>query len=306
VSDMRLSPALPHGVVARGATLDDVGAAVAVTRAAERVDNGGSLTTPEDLRRDWSRPSVDLATDVVLVEEAGRVVAYGEEYRGRAFAHVHPDVRGRGIGTWVAAWTERHARVAGMANVGQTLSTLATDARRLLEGRGYAPRWDAWILTMPLDAPPPAPRPPAGVTIRALRRPDDDRALYDVIEEAFATWPDRDPPMDFADWRAAMLDAATEPDLVFVAEEDARMVGAALCMPPDDGEGWVDQLAVRPDAWGRGIGGALLQAAFQRFHEQGLATAALTTDSRTGALGVYEHVGMTVTESFVRLSLALR
>ena len=89
-----------------------------------------------------------------------------------------------------------------------------------------------------------------------------------------------------------------------VAEEDGRLVGAAVCIPEVD-EGWVDQLAVLPAAWGRGIGGALLRVAFQRSRDRGLATAALSTDSRTGALGPYEHVGMAVTESFTRYTLVL-
>ncbi len=145
---------------------------------------------------------------------------------------------------------------------------------------------------------------PAGVTIRSLRRPDDDRALHAVIEEAFDTWPDRDVGMSFEDWSASYLDRAVDTDLVVVAEEAGRIVGAAVCIP-EEGEGWVDQLAVLPAAWGRGIGGAVLQASFQRFRDRGLAAAALSTDSRTGALGLYEHAGMAVTESFTRYTLVL-
>ena len=73
----------------------------------------------------------------------------------------------------------------------------------------------------------------------------------------------------------------------------------------EDGVGWVDQLAVLPDHWGNGIAGALLAESFRRFRDGGLAEAALSTDSRTGALGLYEHVGMHVDETFARLSLTL-
>lgn len=295
---------LPADVTARGATPDDVDAALAVTQASERDEGRESVTVHDDIAGDWARPSMDIALDVVLVEEGGQVIAYGEQFGGRAFAHVHPTARGRGIGSALAAWTEQHARVHGLAQVGQTVSTSAVHARALLESRGYLPRWDSWILKMTLGDDLPTPGVPEGVTVRGLRRPADDRDLHAVIERAFDTWPDRDTSMGFEDWRTSFLDRAEDLDLVVVAERDGRLVGAALCVA-EDGEGWVDQLAVLPDHWGRGVGGALLQTAFHRFRDRGLTVAALSTDSRTGALGLYEHVGMTVTESFTRWSLRL-
>src|SRR5919204_32725 len=75
----------------------------------------------------------------------------------------------------------------------------------------------------------------------------------------------------------------------------------ALCLVFRD-EGWVQQLAVKRSYRGRGLGGALLQAAFREFYRRGLKTAGLSTESRTGARGVYEHVGMKVTRSFKRYS----
>ncbi len=302
MSSMTLS--LPAGTTGRGATLDDVDAVLAVIVAAEQLEHGGPLTTRSDVAGDWVRPSMDLSTDVVLVEEAGDVVAYAEQFRGRAFVHVHPDVRGRGIGTALAAWTEDHARAAGLAQVGQTLVTTAPDSLALLEGRGYVPRWESWILKKDLDAEVAPPTLPADVTLRTGRRPEDDRALYELVDTAFGDWDDRDTSMSFEDWRASYLERTADPELVLVLEAEGRLVGAALCQV-EDGEGWIDQLAVARPYRRRGLGGALLQAAFARFHDRGIDVAALTTDSRTGARTLYEHVGMAVTETFVRMTLAV-
>lgn len=293
---------LPPGTTARGATLDDVDAVLAVIVAAEQLEHGGPLTTRSDVAGDWARPSMDLSTDVVLVEEAGDVVAYAEQFRGRAFVHVHPDVRGRGIGTALAAWTEDHARAAGLTQVGQTLVTTAPDSLALLEGRGYEPRWESWILKKELDAEVAPPTLPADVGLRTARRPEDDRELYELIDTAFSDWDDRDGSMPFEDWRASLMERAADPELVLVLEAEGRLVGAALCQV-EDGEGWVDQLAVARAYRRRGLGGALLQAAFARFRDRGIDVAGLTTDSRTGARTLYEHVGMHVTETFVRLTL---
>lgn len=297
---------LPPGMTARGATLDDVDVALAVTQAAEQLDHGAPMTVRADIAGDWHRPSMDLATDVVLVEIGGSVVAYAEEFRGRAFAHVHPDVRGHGVGTALAAWTEAHARAAGLGQVGQTIASTATAALALLQGRGYAPRWDAWILRRRLDAPLPDPALPADVGLRTVRRPDEDRALYELIDTAFSDWNDRDTAMAFEDWRASYLDRdGVDPSLVLVLVDDTgRLVGASLCLV-EEGEGWIDQLAVARSHRGRGLGGALLQASFRQFRDRGLEVAALSTDSRTGAKTLYEHVGMRVTETFTRLTLSL-
>ena len=61
-----------------------------------------------------------------------------------------------------------------------------------------------------------------------------------------------------------------------------------------DGRGWVSSLAVR-DAWRRrGIGEALLRAAFARFRERGMTTVVLNVDrdNTTGATRLYERAGM--------------
>lgn len=294
---------LPAGVTARGATMDDVDAALAVTNAAEIDEGLGAFTVRDDIAGDWARPSMDIAADVLVLEEDGIAVAYGEQFNGRAFAHVRPEARGRGIGSALADWTERHARAHGLERVGQTVPDGAHHARTLLEARRYEPRWESWVLKMDLATPPRPVRHPAGVSVRPMRRPADDRVTYEVIDTAFNTWPERD-AMGFEDWQASFLERVADIDLVLLAEEHGQVVGVALCLPEDD-EGWVDQLAVHPDAWGRGIGGLLLQRAFDAFRARGMSTAALTTDSRTGALGLYEHVGMHVTESFTRYSLAL-
>lgn len=300
-----LRRALPQGVTARAGTTDDLRAVLVVVHASEIVDQGAPMTSRADVAGDWQRPTMDLATDVVVVEEHGEVVAYAEQFQGRAFAHVHPAVRGRGLGTALADWTEDHARARGLAQVGQTIASTAETSLALLRGRGYQPRWESWILRRDLEGSEPAAAVPPGMTLRSLVRPDDERALYELIDTAFNDWTDRDTAMAFEDWRASTLDREGMDDsLVLLLTDGDALVGAALCMLEED-EGWVDQLAVARPHRGRGLGGALLRAAFHAFRDRGIDVAALSTDSRTGARTLYEHVGMEVTESFTRLTLPL-
>lgn len=299
---------LPAGVHARGARLEDADGVLAMLHAVEEITLGGPLTTRAELVADWQRPSVDLGRDVVVVvTDDEEVVASAEQFNGRAFADVRPDHWGHGIGSALAAWTEAHARTAGLARVGQTVPTTdgAAPAQRMLAERGYVPAWESWILKIPLGDHLPNPALPPGVTIRSMVRPDDDLATYEVVDTAFDDWRDGDPSMGFEDWRASMLDRDdADPDLRVLAVADGAVVGAALC-GIEDGEGWVDALAVTHRHRRQGLGAALLHEAFLRFRDRGLATGALSTDSRTGALSLYQRVGMQVSESFVRMSLPL-
>ena len=64
-------------------------------------------------------------------------------------------------------------------------------------------------------------------------------------------------------------------------------------------EAFISQLAVRSDQRHRGLAQALLVDSFARGREHGANRSALSTDSRTGALGLYEKVGMEVTDVWV-------
>jgi ribosomal protein S18 acetylase RimI-like enzyme len=73
------------------------------------------------------------------------------------------------------------------------------------------------------------------------------------------------------------------------------------------GLGWIGDLAVR-DAWrGRGIGEALLRAAFRLFADRGLTHARLNVDAgnATGALRLYERAGMRVRREWLVVAKTL-
>ena len=292
--------------VFRPATQEDADAVVAVIAASEQADNGEVDIALEDMVSDWARPSFDLEADTMVVTDGPDVVAYADEFRQRAFVHVHPRVRGQGIGTALLAWTEERARAHGEQLVGQTLSDTETAARELLRAHGYEVRWDTWVFQMELDDGSPAAQSPLpDVTLRPLRRPDDDRALYEVINTAFNEWPDRDPAEPLADWVAAHLDRPdTDPEMILVLDDGTDLIGAALCLRYED-EGWVDMLAVDRAHRGKGLATWLLSAAFAEFQRRGLRTAGLSTDSRTGARELYERVGMQVTRSYARFGKQL-
>ncbi|MCY7400449.1 MAG: GNAT family N-acetyltransferase, partial [Nocardioides sp.] len=95
-------------------------------------------------------------------------------------------------------------------------------------------------------------------------------------------------------------------NLRVVLDPQDEVVGASLVLVSDDGTtGYVDRLAVRRDHRHRGLAQALLVDAFAAARAHGTTTSKLNTDSRTGALGLYERVGMVVEQVWVNRGIAL-
>ena len=179
-------------------------------------------------------------------------------------------------------------------------------ADRLLEHLGYHVRWTSWVLRLPEGASIPARDLPEGYAIRTAG-PDDLRAAHDVLEDAFLEWSvrDREPYEDFAASTAGR--PGFEPwNLRVALDPGGAVVGVSLVLVSDDGRtGYVDRLAVRRDQRNRGLAQALLVDSFAQARAHGTTTSELSTDSRTGALPLYERVGMQTESIWVNRAISL-
>ncbi|MBS2940357.1 GNAT family N-acetyltransferase [Nocardioides sp. J2M5] len=300
------APALPDGLTTRPLRLDDARAVFEVMAAQELADTGEVAIEEADIVGDWSRPSHDLAARSVAVLDGDAIVAYAELMgRDRADTAVAPSHRGRGIGTWLAHWLQDRARDLGSSVVGMSVPQ-GSPGDRLLEALGFHVRWTSWVLRLPQGATI-AERPlPPGYAVRAAE-PDERRAAHDVLEDAFLEWSERDRE-SFEDFEAVTSGRpGFEPwNLRVVLDPDGVVVGVAVVLVSDDGRtGYVDRLAVRRDLRGRGLAQALLVDAFARAREHGTTTSELSTDSRTGALGLYRRVGMEEVSTWVNRAVNL-
>jgi mycothiol synthase len=297
----------PEGLTTRGAQLADLTEIAALVRAAETADHGEPDLTLEDLASDWLSPGFDPGADAVVVLDRERIVAYAEVPSWRAHAAVHPGDRRRGIGTALLGWIEHRARQrspGAAATVGQTVADTNVAAVTLLQRHGYTPRHTSWVLRLPAGVTVKQPPLPAGITIRPYRAAEEEEPVYRVIEDAFSEWPNRT-PATFPQWQALTTGRRDfDPSLLLVAAAEDEVVGAALGLPYPD-EGWVQQLAVRADLRGRGIGRALLSRMFDEFRHRGFPDVGLSTDSRTGALDLYLAVGMEIHRAYTHYSRVL-
>ena len=296
---------LPEGLTSRPLTRADAGTVFEVTAAQEEHDLGTVEIELADIVGDWQRPSFDVSASTVGVFDADLLVAYAEVGGdGRGDASVHPQYRGRGIGTALAAWTQALARERGASVFGMPVPQ-GSPADLLLESLGYFVRWNSWILEMPEGKQIESQPLPEGYSIRTAEGEADHRAAWTVIEDAFLEWSERD-RQSLEDFTATTLRRpGFEPwNLRIVVDPDGNAVGACFLTLNDD-TGYVSQLAVRRDRRGLGLARALLADAFSNAREHGATRCNLDTDPRTGALGLYERVGMVVTGTWVHRAVDL-
>ncbi len=299
------APALPEGLTTRPLRRDDTGTVYALIAAQEREDTGQAEIEEADLVGDWARPSHDLAARSVAVLDGDLMVGYAElSGADRADTAVLPSHRGRGIGTWLAWWLRDLGRRLGSPVVGTPVPE-GSPGDRLLADLGYEVRWTSWVLQLPPGAEVPPRDLPTGYAVRTATDADLP-AAHDVLEDAFLEWSvrDREP---FEDFRASVLGRpGFEPwNLRVVTDDGGAVVGVALVQISDGGLAYVARLAVRRDQRGRGLAQVLLVDAFRLAREHGARVCELSTDSRTGALGLYEKVGMRTTATWVNRAVRL-
>ncbi|HEX6230425.1 MAG TPA: GNAT family N-acetyltransferase [Actinomycetota bacterium] len=297
---------LPDGYRARGATPEDVDVLLELVAAAEEHMDGVSEVDRHDVEMGFGRAGFDPATDCVIVLDDDLPVGWADVHRERAEADVRPSHHGRGIGTALLAWTERRARELGSTWVGQTITDANTAGAELFLANGYGVRWTSWILEIAFDEPPPVHLPPPGISIRPYDPATDAHATHRMIDRAFTEWEGRD-PMPFDEWAAFVTrHGSFSPELSRLAFDGDELVGAALSFDyRQDEEGWVQQVATKATHRHRGIARSLLSEVFADFYRRGKRRCGLSTESRTGALGLYERVGMRVRRSYTKYTKSL-
>jgi GNAT superfamily N-acetyltransferase len=297
---------LPAGLSTRPLQREDAHAVFEVIAAQEAADLDEVMIEEADIVGDWSRSSFDIVGSTIGVLDGDRLVAYSEVGpSGRCDAAVHPDFRGRGIGTALAYWMQDNARTKGLPEIGMPVP-VDSPGDRLLEALGYRVRWNSWGLALLEGAVVPERALPEGYAVREADTSEYEQA-WQVQEDAFLEWSvrDREP---FEDWKAEVTGRpGFEPwNLRVVVDPTGRVVSFGWVQLGEDGTtAFIARLATNKDERGRGLAQALLVDAFAVGRAHGAVGSELSTDSRTGALGLYEKVGMKVTSTWVNRAISL-
>jgi mycothiol synthase len=304
--------ALPEGYILRHPHEADLPRAQAVLDAAESIDTGEPRRHEERLATEWKDPQCQPDQDWWVVDARGSgVVAVAwvwPETAGEVTAdhYVHPDHRGRGLGEVLLDAIERRAAELPSRRPGGAPRRLVvwcedTDAVRAasLERRGFVPTRQYFEMAIDLRGELPPATWPAGVEARPFRPGIDEEAVYRVDAEAFAEHFLFEPRGQEA-WRLHHLDAPdADPTLWRLAWAGETTVGFVIAVDRHEGA-LIDDLAVLKPWRGRGIGRALLAAAFADLRDRGQSVARLYVDAQnvTNAVRVYEAAGMHVSRRF--------
>jgi len=313
-----MSSELAQDLMTRALTMDEAPAVTDLINRCAIAEWGETDITLGEVRNEWRNR--DLATDTWgLFEPRGLLVGYGEvddrqPTRPTAWASVHPDYQGRGIGRYLLERIQERACQGvikappeARVTLGNWIAGVNRPAHDLLEGQGYHLARTFWRMRIVMDAPPSAPEFPAGMTLRAMAPGQDDRAVFEASDEAFQDhWGHL--PGNFEEWRKRRIETESfDPSLWLLAVDGDQIAGFSLCGFEDEAA-WIHALGVRRPWRRRGLGMALLRASFDLFYRRGARTVELGVDasSLTGATELYKQGGMSVSRQFDRYEKELR
>jgi mycothiol synthase len=304
--NMDTSRDLPSGYRLRP---PEVGEASHIDRLAAACDEalGAAPALSEDLIREfWTRPRFVLETDAWVVELGRSVVGYAEVWdmdptRLSAFAVVHPDHTGRGIGSALAALVEDRAAEKTSRDARLFSAALTQDraAARLLAARGYTWARRFWHMEVDLDSGLQTSNQLSGIQLRRLDPERDLPAAHRILEEAFEDHWDYS-PTPYEEFLVGTVQRDDfDPAMWLVAVDAGEPVGVLRGGAHSD-RGWIYELGVLRSHRGRGIATGLLRESFTDFQRRGLSRVRLNVDSDnlTGAVSLYENVGMRVVTSY--------
>ncbi|HEY3050847.1 MAG TPA: GNAT family N-acetyltransferase [Gaiellaceae bacterium] len=274
--------------ILRPPTLDDAPAVAALISARDEVDFAEKhpIDVPgEWLREWWAQRPERLDTDARIALVDGTVVGYAHGHaEGSDVGNiadescVHPDFRGRGIGSQLVAFAESWALDRKLPRL--HMHAVNDDGRQLFEERGFELVRFFWRMEIDLEDEPPRPDLPSGFLIRTYEAGADDQALHAMHQEAFpGHW--EFTPHDLESWlRWRTHRSDYDPDLWQLVVHEDEIAGAALGFG-DRSLGWVLDLAVGPRWPGVGWDWRFCMPRSARFMRAGSRTSASRSTPRT-------------------------
>ena len=130
-----------------------------------------------------------------------------------------------------------------------------------------------------------------GLRVRPAKN-SDRRFFFEVRRAVFRTYVEETSGWDDAEQRT-IADREFDELPIAIVEEDGRSVGYLRVVHKDEYD-FIDEIAVLPEAQGRGIGSQLLRDVLQSAHERGIPVR-LSVFASNPARALYTRLGFHVT-----------
>ncbi|WP_293338302.1 GNAT family N-acetyltransferase [Microcoleus sp. CAWBG58] len=279
--------------------------------AVDRLEEGISIS---ELQQEFNQPSLDLARDICLWEDAsGKLIGFAqlsisepaEVTDGWLWFRVHPQMRGGDVEASAIAWGEVRMREVSAVRgspVKLRSSTRADECDRisLLTSCGFKADRYFFRMARSLAEPIPEPQFPEGFVLRQFPGEEDAEAWVEMFNQSFIDhWNHHDLTVEKFKYHFAQPDYRNDLDLIAVAA-DGTFAAFCYCeINPEENdrtgrnEGWIAVLGTRRGFRKLGLGRAMLLAGLQRLKAAGVETAILGVDAAnpSGALRLYESAG---------------
>ena len=309
---------IPDGYTARAPGPGDAPALANLISASQLSRLWRTGDDAEELLNDWQ--GLDPSVEAVIVGAPdGEPAGYADVLnRGHVRVSVYglrpPRPSRKGRRQFPRRWGERWTRdrmdrspEGARVVVEHYVDGRLGPAQRLLERRGYTPERNYYLMGAPLDGSPTTPQWPEGIRERVFEPGKDERAAFEVQQDAFRdVW--ETPPSTFERFAAYVGSGGFEPSVSFLAEgKDGTLAGLILGSVVA-GRGMIDVVGVRRSWRGRGLGLALLRRTLAEYLRRGVKSVELSVDaeSATGAPRLYRRAGFGVKESYVLYRKELR
>jgi len=300
---------LPEGLRTRPANHEDAQAISAMNVEHELAMMGVSESIPDDVLEFWHDENVDIVNDtLIIITEVNKLVGYAgiaATNRGimlDANAGVDLAYKDSSIASYLLQFVEERAYALLLTHPETPHLIYAwsftPDVTQLLEQHGFNVESSDYRMRIVFESSPPHPQALEGITIRPYVRGKEERAVYDVIAEAFPDI-DGEPYRPYEEWyeNVFIKSSSFEPSMLYVAEANGQIVGTILCrIWLESGNGHIWQVAVCRAWRKRRIALNLLYTAFGEYYHRGVHEVILDVDSTntTGAQELYKRAGMYV------------
>ncbi|MFU8870965.1 GNAT family N-acetyltransferase [Micromonospora sp. SL4-19] len=217
--------------------------------------------------------------------DGGLVAAVGVGTGGQSATStglVHPDWRGRGLGSRLLSWAGEQA---GDADLLLTTESWNLGADALFTARGFERTFTEWVLRHDLTALPEVARPD-GVRTEPVTW-EIGPELFEAYYASFADRPGFGAPTA-EEWLGDLReDDDYRPDLSLIARgPDGTAVGFLNVI-----DNWIDQVGVVPEWRGRRVGAYLVATALRALAGDGAREAWLCVNDNNPAAALYRRLG---------------